>query len=364
MTSDPSSGTPRDSSADAPGSVPPPPSFPEPAAYSPPDPTPPTQEYPPAAPGYPPAAPYPGETPVASYPGELPPGLPPVGAPAKSGTARKIIIIVIVATVLLALCCVGGAIAIIAASDSDKSASPTTTHPSGVFATSTATAEASGPFGDSPAANYPKGADGITMPEAKAVTGFTKAEVTAALAKVRDAMIAARLDTRMVVDHDNSKLLGMLAKDSRADIENDFAKQGFFSYASQIAPGFTLDTSETPRVKGRITYRATTESDIRFLEVITNFVWVYPFAGITETDPLVVVHDEVHWYIPVNEDVEKTTQGLWINEATGYASNIDCDLLDKSLLAPDTSPSVVTGSTEDPDAMFDPDHNLEIEDSC
>ncbi|HEX6873162.1 MAG TPA: hypothetical protein VF163_18850, partial [Micromonosporaceae bacterium] len=141
-------------------------------------------------------------------------------------------------------------------------------------------------------------------------------------------------------------------------------EQNFFSFASQVAPGHSL-TSDAIRVKGRVTFRATKEDDIRLLEVITNFVWVYPFAGTANKpgDRLVIVHDEVHWVFPVDADVEKSSRGMWINEAQGYASNIDCDLLDQSLLALG-KPTFVPGAGDDPDTAFDPDRSLDIEGTC
>jgi hypothetical protein len=120
------------------------------------------------------------------------------------------------------------------------------------------------------------------------------------------------------------------------------------------------------RVKGRVTFRATKEDGIRLLEVITNFVWVYPFSGSLSKpgDHLVIVHDEVHWAFPVEADVEKSSRGMWINEAQGYASNIDCALLDQSLLALGKPRLVPGGSAEDDNAAFDPNRSLDIKDTC
>jgi hypothetical protein len=55
---------------------------------------------------------------------------------------------------------------------------------------------------------------------------------------------------------------------------------------------------------------------------------------------------------------------MWINEASGYVSNIDCSQLDRSLLALGKPQLVPGGADEDPDAMFDPNRSLEIEDTC
>ncbi len=246
-----------------------------------------------------------------------------------------------------------------------RKATPTGAVPSGISATSTETAAPTGPFEDTPAAEYPEGAAGITLPAAVAVTGFSKSQVAAALTKVKQGLIAARLDPKMLVARDTSGLVNLLAPDARTDIRKNFTDQNFVSFASQIAPGYTL-TSDKARVKGRVTFRAKTEDSIRLLEVITNFVWVYPFSGELSDpgDHLVIVHDEVHWVFPVNADVENSSRGMWINEAESYASNIDCELLKKSLLALGKPQLIPGGSNEDENAMFDPNRSLDIADTC
>jgi hypothetical protein len=289
----------------------------------------------------------------------------PVGPPPKKRTGLKILGSVV--SFLLVACVVvvakTGAASFLEGLGKDPV--PTGAVPSGISATSDATAAPTGPFVGTPAAEYPEGEDGITMPPAAAVTGFSKSAVAAALAEVKKGLIAARLDPKMLVERDPSDLLALLAQDSRDGIRKDFTSNNFFTFASQIAPGYDL-TSDEVRVRGRVTFRASTEGDIRLLEVITNFVWVYPFSGELKEpgDHLVIVHDEVHWVFPVEADVERSSRGMWINEASGYVSNIDCSQLDRSLLALGKPQLVPGGADEDPDAMFDPNRSLEIEDTC
>jgi len=243
---------------------------------------------------------------------------------------------------------------------------PSASHPSGEFATSTATASPTGPFEGTPAATFPVGEAGITLPVARAVSGFSKSQVAAALAKVKKGLVAARLDQRMLVGRDSSALLSLLAPDARSGVKTDFDKDNFFSFATQIAPGAKL-ADRPPRVRGRVTFRAAKVDGVRLLEVITNFVWVYPFAGVATGpgDRLVVVHDEVHWSFPVGSDVESTSRGMWLGEAKGYASGMDCDQINKSLLALGKPSAVPGGASGGDDAtMFDPDRSLEIKDTC
>ncbi len=198
---------------------------------------------------------------------------------------------------------------------------------------------------------------------ATAVPGFSKAAVADVLAQVKRALIAARLDPAMLVDHDPSKLLDLLAPDSRGRASSDFDRGAFLSYASQIAPGSPL-AAEGPRVRGAMTFRATTEGDVRLLEVVSNVVWVYPFMGGSPARrPLVVVHDEVVWLFPVASDVEPDARGLWIDLATASVSNVDCAQMATSLLALGTPRPGGTGPTDEV-AVFDPGRPLAVDSTC
>ena len=117
---------------------------------------------------------------------------------------------------------------------------------------------------------------------------------------------------------------------------------------------------------GTVTFRGKTANGVRFLEIITNFVWVYPFAGALQKpgDHLVIVHDEVTWEIPVDADVDKNHRGLHINGWNGYASNMDCDLLKKSLLALGKPRLALAGAGEDNKADFDPSRSVDIASTC
>jgi hypothetical protein len=247
----------------------------------------------------------------------------------------------------------------------DSPTYPTTAPSSGVSATGTAKTAPTGPFQDTPAERYPQGEAGITLPAATAVPGFTAAQVGAKLQQVRQALIAARLDSTMVVSRDPSTLLGQLSVQSSKEIKPYFDKKDFFGFASQVAPGFTL-TADPIRVSGEVTFRGSTENGVRLLEVVTNFVWVYPFSGELEQpgDHLVVVHDEVHWNIPVESDVDKPYRGLRLSSWDGFASNMDCALLKDSLLGLGKPKLVAAGATADDNSAFDPSRSLNIASTC
>jgi hypothetical protein len=372
MTYPPPPGTP---SPDLTGNPPPAGGYPPPSVPPQPQPKPHPQYGQPPAPPY--RQPVYGQEPptrTTPIPGYGQPGYPPppgqgtdpyrVAAPApKKGKTAKILSSV--SGFVAVLCVIVAIKAVPAIIDKADDSTPTHVQPSGIFATSDADSAPTAPFEDTPAAHFPEGEAGIALPAATAVPGFTKAKVDAALKKVKQALVLNRLDSKTLLSHDTSALLAMLAPDARGGVKKDFTDRNFFIFATHIASGYSL-TSDPIKVKGRVTFRGATNDNIRMLEVTTNFVWVYPFSGeLKETgDHLVIVHDEITWAFPVDVDVEKGSRGMWIYEANGFASNIDCVLLDQSLIALGKPQLLAPGASQDEDAPFDPDGTLEIDETC
>jgi hypothetical protein len=247
---------------------------------------------------------------------------------------------------------------------------PTISPPAGVQATTTASPPpAAGPFDGTPAAAYPAGAAGITLPPAKPTGDFTAAQVAAGLAKVRAALVTARLDRTFITATDPEPLLRHFAPDARADRRADFTQGAFASFATRLAPGARL-APEQPRVKGRVTYRAARNPHgVRVLRVTTNFVWAYAFRAprYEPGDGVVVVHDTIVWELPHPGDVRTRSIGLWLVDQDSYLSNIDCAAARKSLLrlpGDERAPTPTPTGTVDPDSLYDPDRSLEIPDNC
>jgi hypothetical protein len=242
-------------------------------------------------------------------------------------------------------------------------------NPSGPSASSPSTgSQPADPFAGTPAAQYAQGEDGIALPATTAVPGFTVAQVETALQQVRAALVAARLDPAMLVSHDPAGLLKLLSPHANTEIKPYFDSQKFFGFATQVAPGYTL-TSDKIRVSGKVTFQGTTANGVRLLDVVTNFVWVYPFTGPVHEpgDHLVVVHDQVTWDIPVDTDVDKDYQGLRISTWNGFASNMDCSMLKQSLLAlghPQLVTATPSTGAEDKNAAFDPSRSLQVNATC
>ncbi|GHJ55949.1 hypothetical protein Nm8I071_52560 [Nonomuraea sp. TT08I-71] len=232
-------------------------------------------------------------------------------------------------------------------------------------ATSAAPPRASGPFDGTPAAGFPQGQAGIVLPAAKRTGPFTEKQVAAALAKVRKVLVTARLDRQFMTGDDAEPLVRQFARDARAGMRKAFASDTFAAYATRLAPGARL-TADQPRVRGRISYRATKDDDgIRILAVTTNFVWSYAFrtSSTAPGDALVVVHDTVVWSMPHPDDVESSSTGLWIEDANSYAANVDCAAYDKGLL--DLGHQSFDGPDgPDLDAVFDPAATLDLPDTC
>lgn len=245
--------------------------------------------------------------------------------------------------------------------------------PSGVAATSGPGAADAGPFAGTPAAEFPSGEDGLVMPAAQAVGAWSQGEVADALAKVKAALVASHLDRRMLVDHDPSVFLAMLSLGNRDRLAREIPSGYHRITAVHIAKEATL-ADVPPRVSGRTTYRDSLWGTLPVLEVITNYVWVYPFqvpqswAG----ERVAVVHSEEHWVFPKDSSAVPGNRGMTLTETDGYWSNMDCAQAKAGFTAPfrgvarpsSHQASGPASRPEDPDAYFQPDHSLDIGPGC
>jgi hypothetical protein len=223
----------------------------------------------------------------------------------------------------------------------------------------------SNPFEGTAAANYPVGEAGIVVPAATAVPGFTEAQVAEALETVRQALIAGRLDERMLYDHDRSALRALFAPLGAEDLDLMFEEKLGGIVATMIAPGYTL-TDDPIRVSGTMTFTGIELDEIRWLEVHTVFVWVYPFSGKLKTpgDHLVTIKDDLYWLFPSPEDVYPEGTGMYLDtRSSSYAHNIDCDLLDQDLVALG-KPRIGVGGGVDTDDVMDPNSPVNLPDNC
>lgn len=242
---------------------------------------------------------------------------------------------------------------------------PTASVPSGISGTTTASAAPTDPFAGTPAARYPKGAAGISMPAATKVAGFSAAQVGADLQDVRAAMIAGRLDPRMLTGHQPDRFLALLAPNSRKDIKGWFAGADRSGVATWIDPAVRLDPAEQPRVSGRTTYRSLVVGGIQTLRITTNYIWVYAFEG--PRHPLAAEHDQIDWEFPATDHLRADDRGMWVGNTKSYGALVDCAAAAKGLLAPtrpESAPVAAPSDTEDPETYLNADHSLDIGDDC
>jgi hypothetical protein len=282
--------------------------------------------------------------------------------PPRSGRSLRILLAVVVAGIVVAV-----AFPRIRAwlPQSSPTAYATQAVPTGITVTTTESAKPASPFAGTPAEAYPVGEKGISLPKATAVSGFTAAEVDASLRKVRAAMIAARLDKAMLIEHNPEPFLAIVTPGQHDELAGWFRDKEFGSLATWIAPTVQLDPNERPRVSGRVTYASKKVAGVQTLQIITNFVWVYAFTG--PDRPLVTEHDQVHWEVPKGPTVAPKDRGLRVADVRGYRFGVDCALAAQSLLAP-TPPAVASipgaAPSEAAENYMHTDHTLDIADNC
>ncbi|MBM0259131.1 hypothetical protein [Micromonospora sp. 4G55] len=226
-------------------------------------------------------------------------------------------------------------------------------------------------FADTPAADFPVGAEGIVLPPALATGPFSAGQVRSTLDGVRRALIEARLETAMLVG-DNEPFLALLAKDARAGLLPQFADSTFLNYATRVDS--RTDWEPDVRVSGTISYRATKDADgIRILEVTARFAWVYAFdmylgKAVPPGAHLVVIRDTQVWALPHPDDVRASARGLWLDSAEATTWNADCSKTKNGFIALDPwfPGKGRRGSDPSPGLaeVFDPERPSRATESC
>jgi hypothetical protein len=226
------------------------------------------------------------------------------------------------------------------------------------------------PFARSPAANWPDGAAGITLPTPVAVGGYTADQVATATQQVRDVLTVSRLDRRVVVDHNPAPFLDALAPDARRPLEPLFGnghEAGVQSLVSMAATNTQL-LPVPPKVSGTMTVSAGAPGE---LVVHTNYVFVYAFHTdnpdkiVDVMDILVVVRADVDYIFRTGDYWAKSSWGWWYGKTGGYAYSIACDAYRKGFLAPAFTERTQTEvSGQDRTAYFDPSSPLPAASGC
>jgi hypothetical protein len=236
---------------------------------------------------------------------------------------------------------------------------------------SAAQLDLSQPFAATPAAEWADGAEGITAPEAKAVGGFSAEQVAETTSLVRDALVASRVDTRMLAQHDPAGYLGLLAPDAKRQLEPLFGgghEPEVQSLVSMVADGTEL-LPVAPKVSGTMSVQA---GDPGELVVHTNYVFAYAFrpAGPTKLvdamNVIVVVRADVDYVLRDGDRWTPSSRGLWFGDASGFGYSIGCDAYRKGFLAPVAAEPSVTAPSDDrqPNMFFDPTAPLPAAGGC
>jgi hypothetical protein len=225
------------------------------------------------------------------------------------------------------------------------------------------------PFEPTPAATWADGAEGIVLPTAKPVGDFSASEVAAALEQVREVLVASRLDRALMVDHDPTRFLSLLAPDARRQLAPlfDGREPDVQSLVSMASAGTALLPAQ-PKVRGEI---SVSEGGAGELVVHTNYVFVYAFQPaqplrlVDAMDTIVVVRADVDYVLRAGERWAEGSQGLWYGQATGYAYSIGCAEYRRGFLAPATSERAVTpDTTGEPASYFDPASPVRSTEGC
>lgn len=238
-------------------------------------------------------------------------------------------------------------------------------------AESTGVVDLTRPFAGTPAANWADGEAGIVLPAPEAVGGFSASQVAQATALVRDVLVASRIDPKLLVSHDPSSYLGLLAEDARRQLEPSFSSGRELevqSLVSLIASGSTLLPVE-PKVSGTMSVRPGNAGE---LVIHTNYVFAYAFEPSTQLrlvdamNTIVVVRADVDYKLLDGDRWRPASRGLWFDDATGFGYSIGCEAYRKGFLAPVTSERTVTKQQDgvDPDTYFDPTSALPPPGGC
>jgi hypothetical protein len=226
------------------------------------------------------------------------------------------------------------------------------------------------PFASTPAAHWADGAAGIVPPPTKDVPGFSASQVAEATRIVREALVASRLDPKLLVDHDPATYLEMFAPDARRQLTplfSDGREPEVQSLVSLVAAGSRLLPVEA-KVSGSMTVRP---GDAGELVVHTNYVFAYAFEPTEPTrlvdamNAIVVVRADVDYVLRSGERWTPGSRGLWYGDTSGFGYSIGCDAYRKGFLAPAAAErSVTTPASREGTQFFDPAAPLQPAGGC
>lgn len=252
---------------------------------------------------------------------------------------------------------------------------PTTVNPTSVA--QVAHIDLAHPYAHTPAELWKKGSDGITAPAAAPIGTFKADAVADAYAKVKQAVIGARLDPVVLVQHDTKGYLALFAPDMQDTMRPVLAtpRKGdgtpnFASYVNEVADGYHLLEDGT-RSMGTITARAGERPGELVLDV--KYVIAYAFDNVHPeqlTDPEEIVsffRSDESYIVRAGSGFAKSSHGLWLQSGDGAFSSGGCDAAKQGLLAPGYANANITGTgdgSEEGPGYYDPQYPVPNLDTC
>ncbi|AXB44908.1 hypothetical protein [Amycolatopsis albispora] len=226
------------------------------------------------------------------------------------------------------------------------------------------------PFLGTPAQDWAEGEAAIRLPEPVATGDFSAKQVGVALAKVKEFLVAGRVNRTVLGGGDIEPLLAPLAPSARESLRSELSSPATWpdSYATKLAPGFQL-LPAGPKADG--TVRVEPGARKGELLIKTNLVFAYAFdiddpgrattpldvVASTRWDLEFVYRDGGEWY--------KKDLGLDKPSGVGYSYSIACGPANQGLLAPSYSePRYGTPDGKRPPEHFDPAAPIPTESSC
>ncbi|XVS65807.1 hypothetical protein ACQPYE_07055 [Actinosynnema sp. CA-299493] len=187
------------------------------------------------------------------------------------------------------------------------------------------------PFAGTTAAGWADGEAGVVAPEVlEWQAAFVPAErLTAAVERVRQVVVASRLDPRVLRDGDVEPLLGLFAVGQREELRARLASADGGSVATRVAAGERL-LDVPPKVSGQMLASATDEGEV---VVRTSFSFAYAFdtdRGLRGSDSAVARATHQVTYV-VRGD------GVHLTEASSDYADGSCDGADPARISPPVS---------------------------
>ena len=218
------------------------------------------------------------------------------------------------------------------------------------------------PFRGTPAAGWTDGAAGIVAPQAAALGEYSAEQVADAYARARAAVVAARVDRRVVEGGDVEPLLSLFALDDQEGMRPLFAggrddEAGLV--ATRVARGTKLLPVE-PKVSGSMTAEVKGPGE---LVVHTDYVFAYAFSTDRPEqlhgpmDIVAVTRVKYDYIFRSGPQFRPESHGMWSGPATGHSYSIACTASRDGFLAPSvTEPQTKQGSAAEerrPEDYFD-----------